>query len=181
MKQSSYSIAVLGLWHLGEVYSAGLAELGHHVLGVSEDKQAVGDFMKGIPPLPEPGLEKLIAKNIAAGRLSYTTDFDEIKNSNVVWFAFDTPVDDSDNADTSVIFESFKKVLPYVSNGVLIVVTSQIPVGTSKEIRTFIAKHRSDLKYSYAYSPENLRLGDAVNRFLKPDRVIVGADTEEDF
>ena len=180
MKQSSYSIAVLGLWHLGEIYSAGLAELGHHVCGVSDDKQVVSDFMKSAPPLPEPGLEALLLKNISAGRLSYTGDFKEIKNSNVIWITHDTPIDDNDNADTSVIFESLKKVLPYAQDGVLMVVTSQIPVGTSKEIKKYIRERRPDLKYGYVYSPENLRLGDAVNCFLKPSRVVIGADAEED-
>src|SRR3989344_1942499 len=180
MKQSSYSIAVVGLWHLGEIYSAGLAELGHRVCGVSDNKKVIGDFMKSAPPLPEPGLEALLLKNISAGRLSYTGDFKEIKNSNVIWITHDTPIDDNDNADTSVIFESLKKVLPYAQDGVLMVVTSQIPVGTSKEIKKYIRERRPDLKYGYVYSPENLRLGDAVNCFLKPSRVVIGADAEED-
>jgi len=176
-----YTIAVAGLWHLGETYSVGLAELGHHVIGISDDEKIVADFSKNTPPLPEPRLAELLASNRAAGRLSYTTDFSRIRDCNVFWVTFDTPVDDNDDADLGVIWNAFEKAAPYLTDGALIVVTSQIPVGTSKEIKDFIHKKRPDLHFEYVYTPENLRLGEAMQCFFEPGRVVVGADTKEAF
>ncbi len=174
-------ISLLGLWHLGEIYSAGLAELGHSVTGIGEEGDVIRELEKNNPPLPEPQLAELIAKNRAAGRLGYTTDFAAIKNSNVVWFTFDTPVNDDDEVDLSPIWGALKKAMPFLQDGVLVVVSSQIPVGTSKKIIKLIRKDRPGLKFDYAYTPENLRLGEAVQCFMEPGRIVVGVESEETF
>ena len=176
---SSHKIAVLGLWHLGEVYSVCLAELGHNVIGISEDKAVVENFMKNIPPLAEPKLAELLAANRAAGRLSYTTEFAAIKECDVAWITFDTPVNDDDEADVGVVLKAIEKVAPHFREGVLLVVSSQIPVGTSEKIVELVKKLRPSLKFEYAYSPENLRLGDAVRCFMEPGRVVVGTKSEK--
>ncbi len=173
---SPYKIAVLGLWHLGEVYSAGLADLGHAVIGISEDSALIDNFKKAIPPLPEPELEELIQKNSSGGQLNFSTDFEEIKNCNVLWFTFDTPVNDADEVDLNPIWQNLEKSLPFVREKTLIVVTSQIPIGTSRKICEFIKTERPDLIFDYAYTPENLRLGEAVRCFFNPTRIIIGAD-----
>ena len=133
MTISSYKIALVGLWHLGEIYSAGLSQLGHRVLGISDDEKVVTNLSQGIPPLPEPQLEKLIFQNCSSGRLRYSTNFKEIENCNVLWFTFDTPVNDDDDVDLSSFWEALDKSLPYLQDGMLILVSSQIPVGTSKK------------------------------------------------
>lgn len=178
---SPYKIAIVGLWHLGEIYSAGLAELGHSVVGVSEDNNVVENLSRNIPPLPEPQLAELLSKNSSTGRLRYTSDFGEIKNCNVFWPAFDTPVDENDDVDLSLIWDALKKSLPHFKDGVLVVVSSQIPVGTSRKICEVISRERPGLKFNYAYTPENLRLGEAVKCFLEPGRIVVGAESEEAF
>lgn len=174
---NSCSIAVAGLWHLGEIYSAGLAELGHRVIGISDDESLVRKLSAGEPPLPEPGLSELLKKNIAAGRLAYATDFSAIKNCDAFWLTFDTPVNEKDEVDLSVIWRTLEKAAPFLQSGSLIVVSSQVSAGTGAEIKKFLDKERPDLKWDYVYTPENLRLGEAVGCFLKPGRVVIGADT----
>jgi len=178
---ASYKIATVGIWHLGEIYSAGLAGLGHEVIGVSDDKSVIDGLLKNIPPLPEPQLEELIAKNQSSGRLRYSTDFSEIKKCSVFWITFDTPVDDNDESDLSPIFEAIKKSAPYLQDDVLFVVSSQVPVGTGKKIKKLIKEIRPNLDFHYVYTPENLRLGEAVKCFFEPSRVVVGADNNEGF
>ncbi len=178
---SSYTIGVIGLWHLGEIYSAGLSEIGHRVIGISDDAELVGRFAKKMPPLPEPGLEKLLADNFERGRLEYTVDIGRVSECNVVWLTFDTPVDENDDIDLSPIYEAVDRIIPHLQEGVLMVVSSQIPVGTSTEIMDRIRRVRPELTFRYAYTPENLRLGEAVRCFMEPVRIVVGAAGEEAF
>ncbi len=107
---SGHRIAVVGLWHLGEIYSVGLAELGHQVVGISDDETAVGNLLRNIPPLTEPGLVELLQKHQESGQLVYTTDFGRIKNCDILWFTFDTPVDDQDEVDLSLINQALCNV-----------------------------------------------------------------------
>ena len=106
---SYFKIAVVGLWHLGEVFSVGLAELGHQVIGISDDEAVVNNLHKNIPPLAEPGLVNLLQTHQALGRLTYTTDFGKIRDCNVLWITFDTPVDEQDKVDLKLIYESLNK------------------------------------------------------------------------
>lgn len=175
---SIYKIATLGLWHLGEIYSACLAEMGHTVIGLSEDAELIENFKKSVPPLAEPELESLLKKNQAAGRLQFSTDFSEIKNCNTVWFTFDTPVDENDEVNLSPIYANLEKILPHLQNGVLIVMTSQVPVGEGSKIKTFIQARKPGLNFDYAYTPENLRLGAAVKHFMEPGRIVIGGDAK---
>lgn len=172
---SHYKIAVVGLWHLGEIYSVGLAELGHQVVGIDDNAATIENFTKNIPPLAESRLAELLAARQATGNLLYTTDFGAIKNCNVVWFTFDTPVNDEDEVDVSVVINAIDRSISHLESGVLIVVSSQLPVGTSEKIVAMIKAKRPELVFNYAYSPENLRLGDAVKCFLEPGRIVVGA------
>jgi UDPglucose 6-dehydrogenase len=178
---STYTIGVLGLWHLGEIYTAGLSELGHKVVGIGDDKAVVENLSRDIPPLPEPQLEKLLESNRKAGRLKFTEDISEVRNCNVLWITFDTPVDDNDEADLTVVYDALLKAIPHLQNGVLLVVTSQVPVGTSQKIKDFIHAKRPDITFDYVYTPENLRLGEAVRCFFEPGRIVIGAETQEAF
>lgn len=174
-------IAVLGLWHLGEIYSAGLAELGHEVFGISDDEKVVAGLTKDIPPLPEPRLGELLSKNRKAGRLHFTMDLSAIGKCDVLWVTFDTPVDDDDVADLSPTWDALRVSAPHLKNGTLIVVSSQVPVGTSKKIMELVAKENPGANVDYVYTPENLRLGEAVKCFFEPERIVVGSFTEGGF
>ncbi|MEK9180245.1 MAG: nucleotide sugar dehydrogenase [Patescibacteria group bacterium] len=178
MTNKHFKIGVVGLWHCGEIYSAGLAELGHEVIGIDGDKNVVANFLKNIPPLPEPGLAELLKKNRDTGRLRYTTDFAEMKNCDVVWITYDTPVSDMDDADMSSIYAALEASAPHFADGVLLVVSSQVPIGTSKEFERYIRGARPGMKFDYVYTPENLRLGEAVRCFMEPGRVVIGADSD---
>ena len=175
---SSYKIAVLGLWHLGEIYSACLAELGHNVVGISDDRAVIGNFSKNIPPLAEPSLEDMIARNRAAGRLAFSSELSGVKDRDVVWITFDTPVNDDDESDPGIVFKTIEALAPHLREGALLVVSSQIPVGSSEKIVAAIKKARPTLKFDYVYSPENLRLGDAVKGFMEPGRVVAGTASD---
>lgn len=172
------NIAVIGLWQLGETFSAGIAELGNNVIGIDTDEKTIRDLRGGIPPLAEPGLEALIAGNMKEGRLRFTTDFAEVKKCEVVWFTFDTPVDDNDDAKMEIIYDALTKAIPHFQTEITLVITSQVPVGSSDKIVAAIRAERPEVKVHYAYTPENLRLGDAVRCFMEPGRIVIGTNDE---
>ena len=168
-------ICVLGLWHLGSVTAAGLAALGHQVVGVDFDETRIANLRKGIAPIFEPGLDVLIGREIASGNLRFSSDLsDAIEDIDVLWVAYDTPVDDQDNADTGFVMSQAERAVLAVSAEVLVLVSSQLPVGSLRLLeRSFASKHGSR-RLKIAYCPENLRLGTALQNFLHPERMIVG-------
>jgi UDPglucose 6-dehydrogenase len=176
---SQYNIGVVGLWHLGETYSASLAELGHNVIGIDENAEVIENFSQNIPPLAEPRLAEMLAAHQASGKLSYSTDFSRLSACNVVWLTLDTSVDDNDEVQTDAVFQLVEKVIPHLASKVLVVVSSQIPVGTSAKFIALIKEKRPEISFGYVYSPENLRLGDAIKCFLEPGRVVGGASDEK--
>lgn len=178
---SQQKIAVVGLWHCGEIYSACLAELGHDIVGIDENAETVANLQKGIPPLEEPELTPIIQKNIAANRLRFSSDFSEIANTKIVWLAYDTPVNDEDVADTVPIFSALETIIPFLQNGVTLVFSSQLPVGAMQKIKEAVAAKRPELKFDIAYVPENLQLGKAVRSFFEPGRIVIGAENKKTF
>lgn len=171
-------IGVIGLWHLGGVVSAGLAELGHTVFGVDENERAVADFQNGRPAVAEPSLSELITKHTASGQLFFSANFSVLKGCDAVFLAYDTPVTDQDEPDTAVLFDAVKKAAPHVKEDALFVVMSQVSVGVTKELAATIRDANQSWEGEAVYFPENLQLGKAVERFLSPDRLVIGADTE---
>lgn len=162
------------MWHTGEVFSACLAELSNNIVGIDENAEVVNNLNKGIVPLKEPDLEKIVRRNIKNGQLKYSTDFKLLTNCDAMWITIDTPLEKEGWGDFSQIFTYIKKSLPYLKKGVLIIISSQLPVGTSSKIVKFINASRRNFKFDYAYLPENLRLGEAVNSFMKPFRIVIG-------
>jgi len=170
-------VCVIGLWHLGSVVSACLADLGYFVVGVDGDYKRVEGLNKGIPPLFEPGLNELIIKNIKLKKLSYTTELDyALRGSSYVFVAFDTPVNDKDEVDLSEIFDTSRELAKYLENDSVIIVSSQAPVGACEKIKTIIRQSNPSIDFDVAYSPENLRLGQAIKRFINPEMIVIGAD-----
>jgi UDPglucose 6-dehydrogenase len=168
-------ICVFGLWHLGSVTSACLAKLGHRVVGLDFDKKVIKGLQDGKAPLFEPGLNELISGQIQAGRVSFTHQPREaLRKAQVLWFTFDTPVNEHDVADIKFLETNFKKIMPYLNNGTGIVISSQAPVGFIHKIEKEFVKQYPDKKCYFACSPENLKLGKALDAFLNPDRIIIG-------
>jgi len=174
----SEKVCVIGIWHLGAVYSACLADLGYHVIGVDGDAKRVAELNKGIPPLFEPGLQELITSNVKSKMLTYTTDLSHaVKGTGYILITFDTPVNDQDEIDLSEIYDTANKLAGCIENNTIILVSSQVPVGTCEQIKSLIKKNNPALEFDIAYSPENLRLGQAIDCFKKPERIVIGADS----
>ena len=171
-------VAVQGLWHLGTVTAACLAAAGHDVVGLDEDAGVVARLSDGSSPISEPGLDELVRAGIDAGRLGFDTDpARALSGAEVLWVTFDTPVDDNDVADTGFVSRRVEAVLPHLAQGALVIVSSQLPVGSVAALERHAQSiGRDDL--SFASSPENLRLGKAIEVFSNPDRVIVGVRDE---
>lgn len=173
-------VCVIGIWHLGTVTSACLADFGYYVAGVDKDVKRVADLNRGIPPLFEPGLSELIKSNLESKRLSYTTNLKQaLSGTRYVLVSFDTAVDEKDKVDLSEILSLSVKIGEYLENGSVIVVNSQVPIGTCDQIKSIIGQSRPSLEFDVAYSPENLRLGQAIESFKSPRRIVIGADSTE--
>jgi UDPglucose 6-dehydrogenase len=172
-------ICVLGLWHLGSVTAACLASGGHHVIGLDFDETVVTNLKNGSPPLFEPGLEDLVKKGLETEKLDFSTSaVDAVRGAQVVWVAYDTPVDDDDNADVDYVIERVSRLFPYLEAGQEVLTSSQLPVGTSQLLEDMFSKARPNVAVSFSYSPENLRLGKAILVFTQPDRVVIGIRSE---
>ena len=164
------NIAVQGLWHLGSVTSICLASLDLKILAIDNDPRVIENFQRDLLPVYEPGLEALFKEN--KNKITFSTDFDKLRNVDLLWVAYDTPVDKRDNADIDFVIRNIKQSINFLPNDAVIVISSQLPVGSIKKLEFYALEKKK--KLNFAYSPENLRLGDALNVFLKPDRIVVG-------
>jgi UDPglucose 6-dehydrogenase len=171
-------VCVLGLWHLGPVTAAGLAEVGHQVTGVDFDAATVAGLRAGVAPVSEPGLGELIERGLSSGRLRFAARLDELEDFDVLWVTYDTPVDDDDNADTDFVIAQIERVLPEMNADRVLLISSQLPVGSIRRLEQAAASQGAPARV--ACCPENLRLGSAVRDFLHPDRLIVGVRCEAD-
>lgn len=178
MSPTAPKLCVAGIWHLGAVTSACFADLGYSVVGFDRDSERVAALNAGHPPLHEPGLEELLSKNLASGRLTYTTSLgDAAQTAAYVLFTFDTPVDDNDDVDLSELFDTATALAPTIEDGATIVVSSQVPVGTCERLLETVREvNHAARGVGIAYVPENLRLGQAIDRFLRPDMIVTGSN-----
>lgn len=175
------NVCVQGLWHLGTVTAACLASLGHRVTGFDFDVDTISKLKTGIPPLFEPGLGELIQAGLASGHLCFVTEAERaLRNVDVLWITYDTPVDEDDHADVDYVFAQIKHVLPHAPVGVIVLISSQMPVGSVRRLEAMANDRFPDKEISFACSPENLRLGKALDAFLRPDRIIVGVRSKPD-
>lgn len=175
------NVCVLGLWHLGTVTAACLAAGCHDVTGLDFDAAVVADLAAGKPPVFEPGLEGLVQAGLASGCLRFTTDVaGAAKSADVVWVTYDTPVDDDDHADVEYVLERARRLFPHLRDGALVLVSSQVPVGSTRRLEQMFASESRGRTVGFGCSPENLRLGKAIDVFTQPDRVIAGVRSETD-
>lgn len=166
-------VCVYGLWHLGAVTATCLADAGFTVVGLDSDERCVAELQAGRPPIAEPGLPELVRAGLASGRLSFIGDpAAALTETDILWVTFDTPVDEDDRADVGWVRDQLEAIRPHVRPGTLILVSSQVPVGFTAELER--AWRRTDPSLQFACSPENLRLGRAIEVFRNPERVILG-------
>jgi len=168
-------VCVQGLWHLGSVTAACLASLGHEVIGYDPDAGCIEGLRAGHAPVMEPGLDDLVAAGLAAGRLRFTTRLEEAAEGvEALCVAYDTPVDDDDVADTAYVMDQVKAMLPHLPRNCIVIVSSQLPVGSVADLEAFARGRAPHANLVFAAMPENLRLGKAIEVFTQPDRIVAG-------
>lgn len=172
-------VCVYGMYHQGSVTAACLAELGVKTVGVDDDAAVVEALKKGKAPLFEPGLDKLLKAGLDSGVLEFTTDRDAaVRTADLVWIAFDTPVDESDEADIEFVKNRVKACYPHLRDDAIVLITAQLPIGSAKELESAYEASGMGRKVHFASAPENLRLGKALETFRHADRLVVGIRDE---
>lgn len=170
-------IAVIGTGYVGLVVGTCLADLGNNVICVDIDRKKIAKLKKGICPIYEPELPKLIRKNAKAGRLKFTTNVEKaVKNSYVIYIAVGTPQAKNGRADLKYVKMAAKQIGKAMNGEKIIVNKSTVPVGTAELVKSIIAKYYKGT-FHVVSNPEFLREGSAVNDFLKPDRIVIGYES----
>ncbi len=170
-------VGVLGLWHLGTVYSACLAKLGFSVTGWDIDLEIINNLKKGLPPIEEPRLKETINEFLNRKLDFVSKPKEAISNKKYLFITFDVPVDNNDKINLTIIDKTFSLISKYISPQTTIVISSQLPLGYSRKGLELIKKKEPTI--NVIYLPENLRLGTAFESFLKPDRIIIGSSDKK--
>ena len=173
-------IAMIGSGYVGLVSGACFADFGHTVVCVDKDAGKIARLEQGIMPIYEPGLDQLVANNVKAGRLMFTTDLAAgIEGAEAVFIAVGTPSRRGDgHADLSYVYAAAREIAQAIKGYVVVVNKSTVPVGTGDEVERIIREERPDAAFAVVSNPEFLREGAAIGDFKRPDRIIVG--TEDD-
>ena len=169
-------IGIIGLWHLGCVLSASWSKLGNRVYGFDYDNNRIKKLQDGIPPIFEPHLSEKIKEGMNKGLLSYSEKIQSLSGCYYIFLCYDTPVGDDDSCDTSILEKSIADISEVAQDDAVIIVSSQSPVRFCSVLRNRLLKRNETL--DLAYSPENLRLGEAIDCYLNPGRIILGTQNE---
>ena len=177
------NLAVIGSGYVGLVSGTCFAEMGNKVICVDVNEDKIQQLKNGIIPIYEPGLSPMVLKNIKNDNLQFSTSLKEsIQNASVIFIAVGTPMGDDGSADLQYVISVAKEIGKHMTNEVVIVDKSTVPVGTADKVRETIQfeldKRDSSYEFHVVSNPEFLKEGDAINDFMKPDRVVVGAYSE---
>ena len=174
-------IAMIGSGYVGLVSGACLSEFGHHVVCVDKDTAKIDALRQGIIPIFEPGLDEVVAANVKSGRLTFGTDLGKaVAGVDAVFIAVGTPSRRGDgHADLSYVFAAAEEIAAALTGYAVVVTKSTVPVGTSRKVEEIITKKKPGASFDVASNPEFLREGSAIEDFRRPDRVVVGCDTEK--
>jgi UDPglucose 6-dehydrogenase len=172
------SVCVFGLWHLGCVTAACLAEAGYRTVGIDLDPSVIANLGIARAPLFEPGLDDLLALGISQGNLTFSADPSEASKCDLVWVALDTPVDDNDVANIAFVQSAVERLFSHLKDGAILLISSQLPAGSTRTMAKAFGDLYQQKTCHFAYSPENLRLGKAIEAFKSADRIIVGYEDE---
>jgi UDPglucose 6-dehydrogenase len=169
---------MIGVGYVGLVSGACFADFGWTVVCIDKNGDHVAKLNNGEIPIYEPGLDELVERNVAAGRLQFGTSLsDAVRQSELIFLAVGTPMRRGDGyADLSYIFEAVEEMAPYLDSSAIIATKSTVPVGTSREIERRLSELRPDLEVVVCSNPEFLREGSAIRDFTHPDRVLIGCD-----
>ncbi len=173
-------VAMIGTGYVGLVSGACFSDFGHHVTCIDKDAGKIEALKRGEIPIFEPGLDALVADNVKAGRLFFTTDLkDAVAQADAVFIAVGTPSRRGDGyADLSYVYSAAEEIAAQLTTYTVIVTKSTVPVGTSRRVEEIVRRVRPDADFDMASNPEFLREGSAIEDFKRPDRVVVGADTD---
>jgi len=173
-------IAMIGTGYVGLVSGACFSEFGVDVICVDKDEGKIEGLKQNRMPIYEPGLDHLVADNVKAGRLSFTTDLKSaVKSADAVFIAVGTPSRRGDgHADLSYVYAAAKEIAESLDGYTVVVTKSTVPVGTGREVERIIKETRPDAEFDVVSNPEFLREGSAINDFMRPDRVVIGAESE---
>ncbi|RTL33153.1 MAG: UDP-glucose/GDP-mannose dehydrogenase family protein [Burkholderiales bacterium] len=177
-------VSVVGTGYVGLVTGACLAEMGNDVLCLDVDPNKIRILEEGGIPIHEPGLDQVVARNVKAGRLSFTTDIPRaVAHGTIQFIAVGTPPDEDGSADLQYVLAAARNIGRLMTDYKVIVDKSTVPVGTADKVRAAVAdelaKRGSDAQYAVVSNPEFLKEGAAVEDFMRPDRIVVGADDEQ--
>lgn len=171
-------ICVIGTGYVGLVAGTCLAEMGNEVICADKDTAKLEKLSKGIIPIYEPGLEELINVNVSEGRLNFTNNLKAaIEASTVCFIAVGTPQSEDGSADLSCVFDAASSIGEFMNDYKVIVDKSTVPVGTAEKV-TEIIKSKTNIEFDVVSNPEFLKQGAAVDDFLKPDRVVIGSNSQ---
>ena len=173
-------IAMIGTGYVGLVSAACLSEFGHDVVCVDKDEAKIAGLHAGKVPIFEPGLDEVVATNVKAGRLSFTSDLAAaMPAADAVFIAVGTPSRRGDgHADLSFVFSAAEEIAAALGNYCVLITKSTVPVGTSRKVEEIIRRLSPKADFDMASNPEFLREGSAIEDFIRPDRVVVGCDTD---
>ena len=173
-------IAMIGTGYVGLVSGVCFSDFGHDVVCLDTNPDKIAMLERGEVPIFEPGLDTLMARNVAAGRLRFTTDLGRaLDGAQAVFIAVGTPTRRGDgHADLTYVMAAARDVARAATGYVVIVTKSTVPVGTNARLREVVAEANPDLDFDVASNPEFLREGAAIDDFMKPDRVVVGVETD---
>jgi len=173
-------VTMIGTGYVGLVSGACFSEFGHDVTCVDKDEAKIAALKAGTIPIFEPGLDEVVAHNVKAGRLSFTTDLAAaVKGADAVFIAVGTPSRRGDgHADLSFVFGATEEIAAALDGYTVIVTKSTVPVGTGRKVEDIIRRVRPDAAFDVCSNPEFLREGSAIEDFRRPDRIVVGCDTD---
>jgi UDPglucose 6-dehydrogenase len=176
-------VTIVGSGYVGLVTGACFSEVGIDVTCVDIDQKKIDNLNNGIIPIYEPGLENMITRNMKKGRLSFTTNINEaLVDSEVLFISVGTPPDEDGSADLKYVLAVARDCGKHMKDYMLVVTKSTVPVGTSKKVKKALQeeldKRNIDIEFDVASNPEFLKEGAAINDFLKPDRIVVGLDSQ---
>ncbi len=180
------NIAVIGTGYVGLVSGTCFSEMGNNVICVDIDQHKIEKLQKGIIPIYEPGLEKMVLENLGNNNLSFTNNLEKaLINSEIVFIAVGTPTGEDGSADLQYVTSVARTIGEKVRKDLIIVNKSTVPVGTAdkvkKEIQEALEKRHIEIKFDVVSNPEFLKEGDAINDFMKPDRIVIGAESDYAF
>lgn len=174
-------VAMIGTGYVGLVSGTCFADFGHVVTCIDKDASKIDALNNGQIPIYEPGLQELVAQNVEEGRLFFTTEPEEaIRNADAVFIAVGTPTRRGDgHADLSYVYAAAEEIAGLIEGFTVVVTKSTVPVGTGDEVEAIIKKTNPNANFAVVSNPEFLREGAAISDFKRPDRVVVGTDSEE--